>query len=141
MSGKKNEPTEIKTVRQWSPKPVIMKMAQRQPLNIVNIKSQKKTNLEPEGNSDVQYSEETASPDIELKGKGPCYYCNGENVYQRAVVKSALDVSGMMVTRFVRYAHIKFLLIVNTRSVDGFICCADCHAVKHIDSETLKKTH
>ena len=44
------------------------------------------TNLEPEGNSDVQYSKETASPDILLKGKGPCYYCNGEKVYQRAVV-------------------------------------------------------
>ena len=40
------------------------------------------TNLEHEGNSDVQYSEETASPKILLKEKGPCYYCN-----ERAVVK------------------------------------------------------
>ena len=45
------------------------------------------TNLEPKRNSDVQYSEETASPEILLKGKSPCYYCNGENVYQGAAVK------------------------------------------------------
>ena len=44
--------------------------------------------LEPEGNSDVPYSEETASLEILLKGKGPCYYyCNEENVYERAEVK------------------------------------------------------
>ena len=44
--------------------------------------------LEPEGNSDVSYTEKTASSEILLKGKGPCYYCNGENVYERAEVKS-----------------------------------------------------
>ena len=43
-----------------------------------------KPGLEPEGNSD---KEETASSEILLKVKGPCYYCNGENVYERAVVK------------------------------------------------------
>ena len=46
-------------VKKWSSKAVIIKMAQRQPLNIANIKSQ-----EPEGNSDVPYFEETASPEI-----------------------------------------------------------------------------
>ena len=40
--------------------------------------------LEPKGNSD---EEETASLEILFKVKGPCYYCSGENVYQRAVVK------------------------------------------------------
>ena len=34
------------------------------------------SDLEPEGNSEIF-----------LKGKGPCCYCNGENVYERAVVK------------------------------------------------------
>ena len=29
-----------------------------------------------------EYSEETASSEILLIVKGPCYYCNGENVYQ-----------------------------------------------------------
>ena len=43
--------------------------------------------LEPEENSDLPYTEKTASSEILLKGKGPCYYCNGENVYERAVVK------------------------------------------------------
>ena len=43
--------------------------------------------LEPDGNSDVPYSEETASSEILLTVKRPCYYCNGENVYERAVVK------------------------------------------------------
>ena len=43
--------------------------------------------VEPEGNSEVPDSEETASSEILLKGKGLCYYCNGENVYQTAVVK------------------------------------------------------
>ena len=41
--------------------------------------------LEPEGNSDVPYSEETASPEILLKGKSPYYYCTGENDYERAL--------------------------------------------------------
>ena len=43
--------------------------------------------LELEGNSDVPYTEETASSDILLKGKGLCCYCSGKNVYERAVVK------------------------------------------------------
>ena len=47
----------------------------------------KNPDLQPEGNSDVPYSEETASSEILLKGKGLCYYCNEENVYERAVVK------------------------------------------------------
>ena len=43
--------------------------------------------------SDIEDGKETASEYSEhqerilLKGKGPCYYCNGENVYERAVVK------------------------------------------------------
>ena len=41
--------------------------------------------LEPEGNSDVPYSEE--SSEILVKLNGPCYYCNGENVYERAIVR------------------------------------------------------
>ena len=36
----------------------------------------KNPDLEPEGNSEVL-----------LKGKGLCYYCKGENVCERAVVK------------------------------------------------------
>ena len=43
--------------------------------------------LEPEGNSDVPCTEKIASSEILLKGKRPSYYCNGENVYERAVVK------------------------------------------------------
>ena len=39
--------------------------------------------LEPEGTSDVPYTEETASSEILLKGKGLCCYCSGENVYER----------------------------------------------------------
>ena len=27
------------------------------------------------------------------------------------------------------------------KDTDGFIWCADCHAVKHINSKTLKRTH
>ena len=59
----KNRPIAIKTARlvikKWSPKAGIMKMAHRRPLNIVNITSQ-----EPEGNSDVSYSEQTARSEI-----------------------------------------------------------------------------
>ena len=58
-----------------------MKMTQRQPPKLEN------PDLEPEKNSEVPYTEETKSPEILLKGKGPCYYCNGENAYERAVVK------------------------------------------------------
>ena len=97
------------------------------------------SNLEPEGNSDVQYSEETASPDILLKGKGPCYYCNGENVYQRAVVKCSRCFwhDGYKICPICAHQ----IPVDRNHSVDRFIWCADCHAVKHIDSETLKKTH
>ena len=42
--------------------------------------------LDPEGNSDVPYSEES-SEILLLKVNGPCYYCNVVNVYERAVVK------------------------------------------------------
>ena len=50
-----------------------MKMAQRQPLNVVNIKSQKTQIWNLKEIRDVPYSKETASPEILLKGKGPCY--------------------------------------------------------------------
>ena len=50
-------------------------------------KESENPDLEPEENSDLSYTEKTASSEILLKGKGPCYYCNGEKVYERAVVK------------------------------------------------------
>ena len=67
--------------------------------------------LEPEGNSDVSYSEETASSEILLKVKGPIAT---ERTFTKEQYSNALDVSGKMVIGFVRYVHIKFLLIVNT---------------------------
>ena len=96
-------------------------------------------NLEPKGNSDVQYSEETASPEILLKGKSRCYYCNGGNVHQRAAVKCPRCFwhDGYKICPM--FAH--QIPVDRKHSVDGFIWCADCHAVKHIDSESLKKTH
>ena len=38
-------------------------------------------------NKYLPYTEETASSEILLKGRGLCCYCGGENVYERAVVK------------------------------------------------------
>ena len=80
-----------------------------------------------------------------LKRKGHCFYCNRENVYQRAVVKC---------TRCFWHDGYKICPICvhqipvdRKHSVDGFILVfilswyADCHTVKHIDSETLKKIH
>ena len=46
----------------------------------------------------------------------------------------------MMVKGFVRSVRIKFLLIENGLT-DGFIWCADCHVVEHIDSKTLKRIY
>ena len=95
--------------------------------------------LEPDGNSDVPYSEETASSEILLTVKRPCYYCNGENVYERAVVKCPRC--------FWQDGYSICLICVHQIPVDrkhltdGFIWCADCHTVKHIDSKTLKRTH
>ena len=88
--------------------------------------------LEPEGNSDVPYSEE--SSEILLKVN----YCNGVNVYERAVVKCPRC--------FWKDGHWICLICAHQIPVDrkhltdGFIWCADCHAVKHIDSKTLKRT-
>ena len=42
---------------------------------------------------------------------------------------------------FVPYVHIKFLLIDRKHLTDGFIWCADCNEVKHINPKTLKRTH
>ena len=84
--------------------------------------------LEPEGNSEIL-----------LKGKGLCYYCNGENVYERAVVKCP-RCSWHDVYRICPIcAH--QIPVDRKYLTDGFIWCADCHAVKHINSKTLKRTH
>ena len=92
--------------------------------------------LEPEGNSD---EEETASSEILLKVKGPCYYCNGENVYERAVVKCprCFWQDGYRICPICAHQ----IPVDRKHLADGFIWCADCHAVKHIDSKTLKRTH
>ena len=44
-----------------------------------------------------------------------------------------------MVIGFVQYVQIKFP-VDRKHLTDGFIWCADCHAVKHIDSKTLERT-
>ena len=92
--------------------------------------------LEPEGNSD---EEETASSEILLKVKGLCYYCNGENVYERAIVKCprCFWQDGYRICPICAHQ----IPVDRKHLTDGFIWCADCHAVKHIDSKTLKRTH
>ena len=92
--------------------------------------------LEPEGNS---VEEETASSEILLKVKGPCYYCNGENVYERAIVKCprCFWQDGCRICPICVHQ----IPVDRKHLTDGFIWCADCHAVKHIDSKTLKRTH
>ena len=82
--------------------------------------------LEPEGNSEIL-----------LKDKGLCYYCNGENVCERAVVKCPRCFwhDGYRICPICAHqipADRKHL-------TDGFIWYADCHAVKHINSKTLAK--
>ena len=52
-------------IKKRSPKVVIMKTAQRQPLNIVNIKELKNPDLEPEGNSDVPFHSILKKPQIQ----------------------------------------------------------------------------
>ena len=99
-------------IKKWSPKAVITKMTQKQPEN---------PDLEPEGNS-----EETASSETLLKLKGPCYYCNGEKVYERAVVKCPRCFWQNSYSICPIYAH---QIPVDRRHLtDGFIWCADCHA-------------
>ena len=73
------------------------------------------------------------------EGKGPCYYCNGENVYQSAVVKCprCFWCDGYKICPICAHQ----IPVDRKHSKDGLIWCADCHAVKHIDSDTLKKTH
>ena len=92
--------------------------------------------LEPEGNSD---EEETATSEILLKVKGPCYYiyCNGENVYERAIVKCprCFWQDGYRICPICAHQ----IPVDRKHLTDGFLWCADCHAVKHIDSKTLKK--
>ena len=92
--------------------------------------------LEPEGNSD---EEETTSSEILLKVKVPCYYCNGENVYERAVVKCprCFWQDGYWICPICVHQ----IPVDRKHLADGFIWCANCHAVKHIDSKTLKRTH
>lgn len=86
----------------------------------------------------TRHSKNTAQ--IFLKSKFTCGYCNGSNVYQSAVVRCP---------RCFWYDGYKLCPIcaqhipVSERkhSKDGFIRCPDCHAVKHIDPETLKETN
>ena len=95
--------------------------------------------LEPEGNSDFPYTEKTASSEILLKGKGPYYYCNGENVYERAVVKcpKCFWHDGYRICPICAHQ----IPVDRKHLTDGFIWCTDCHEVKHIDSKTSKRTH
>ena len=97
------------------------------------------SDLELEGNTEIPYTEEPASSEILLKGKGPCYYCNGENVYERAVVKCPRCFwhDGYRICPICAHQ----IPVDRKHLTDGFICCADCHAVKHIDSNSLKRTH
>ena len=85
--------------------------------------------LEPEGNSDVPYSEETASSETLLKVKGPSYYCNGENVYERAVFKCprCFWQDGYRICPICAHQ----IPVDRKHLTDGFIWCADCHAVRH----------
>ena len=84
--------------------------------------------LEPEGNSEIL-----------LKGNGPCYYCNGENVYERAVVKCPRCFwhDGYRICPICAHE----IPVDRKHLTDGFISCTDCNAVKHIDSKTSKRTH
>ena len=88
--------------------------------------------LEPEGNLD---EEETASSEILLKVKGPCYHCNGENAYERAIVKCprCFWQDGYRICPICAHQ----IPVDRKHLTDGFIWCADCHAVKHIDSKTI----
>ena len=114
---KKNKPITIKTVRlvikRWSPKAVITKMTVT--ASEISDQESEKPDLEPQGNSDVPYSEETASSEILLQIKGPCYYCNGEKVYERAVVKCprCFWQDGYRICPICAH-QIQFLLLVNT---------------------------
>ena len=97
--------------------------------------------------SDYSEHQESENPDLEpeenseilLKGKGPCCYCNGENVYERAVVKCPRCFwhDGYRICPICVHQ----IPVDRKHLTDGFIWCADCHAVKHIDSKTLKRTH
>ena len=73
-----------------------------------------------------------------LKVKGPCYYCNGDNGYERAVVKCprCFWQDGYRICPICAHQ----IPVERKHLTDGFIWCADCHAVKHIDSKTLKMT-
>ena len=117
LFGKKNKPIAIKTVRlvrkKWSSKAVSMKMTQRLPLNIVNIKSQKTQiwNLK-----EIQTFHILKKPQVQrfcLKEKVFAAIA-AERTFTKEQLSNALDVSGMIVIGFVRSVHIKFLLIVNT---------------------------
>ena len=100
-------------IKKWSPNVVIIKMAHRQPLNILNIKSQKTQiwNLK-----EIQAFHILKKPQVQR-------FCLKEKVLATIAMKrtftkeqqsNALDVSAKMDIGFVPYAHIKLLLIVNT---------------------------
>ena len=95
--------------------------------------------LKAEGNSAAPYTKETASSEVLCRGKGPCYYCNGEDVYERAVVKClrCFWPDGYRICPMCAHQ----IPVDREHLTDGFIWCADCHAVKHIDSKTIKQTH
>ena len=115
-------------IRKSSPKAVIAKMTQRQPLLISEHEESENPDLEPEGNSEIL-----------LKGKGLCYYCNGENICERAVVKCPRSFwyDGYRICPICAHQ----IPVDRKHLTDGFIWCADCHVVKHINSKTLKRPH
>ena len=73
--------------------------------------------LEPEGNSEIL-----------RKGKDLCCHCNGENVYKRVVVKCprCLWHDGCRICPICTHQ----IPVDRKHLTDGFIWCADCHAVK-----------
>ena len=95
--------------------------------------------------SEISENQESENPDpapagnseILLKGKGLCCYCNGGNVYERAVVKCPRCFwhDGYRICPICANQ----IPVARKHLTDGFIWCTDCHAVKHTDSKTLER--
>ena len=77
---------------------------------------------------------------IFLKCKFPCYYRNGSNVYQTAVVRCPICFwyDGYKICPVCEY---DIPVRERNHSKDGFIRCPDCHAVRNIDPKTLQETN
>ena len=75
---------------------------------------------------------------IFLKYKFPCYYCNGSNVYQTAVVRCPICFwyDGYKICPVCEH---DIPVRERKHSKDGFNRYPDCHAVRHIDPKTRNK--